>query len=55
MVEKKLLVKNFDECLSAYNQHVEQNLTPQLTYSSETIAQHAQDEIEQWHNLPRLT
>lgn len=55
MIEKKLLVKNFDECLEAYNQHVEQNLVPQLIHSPESIEQQAQNEIAQWHNLPRLT
>jgi hypothetical protein len=56
MLEKKLLVKNFDECLDAYNNHVENDLSHStLAISHADITKQAQNEIAQWHELPRLT
>ena len=53
MLEKKLLIKNFDECVKVYNEWVDKNKvgTP---YSMEDIDNTAQEEIQQWHSVPLL-
>ena len=53
MLEKKLLIKNFDECVKIYNEWVDKNKvgTP---YSMEDIDNTAQEEIQQWHSVPLL-
>jgi hypothetical protein len=58
MLEKKLLVKNFDECVDAYNNvmtHPASSINGLgITYSSNDIDNILQNEIEQWHTIPKL-
>lgn len=54
MMEKKLLIKNFDQCVSVYNQWAQHNELGQI-YSEQHIQQQAQLELSQWHAQPRLT
>lgn len=53
MMEKKLLIKNFDQCVDVYNQWAQHNALGDL-YDSQAIAQQAQLELSQWHAQPRL-
>jgi hypothetical protein len=59
MMEKRLLVKNFDECLDVYNRAVEDpycalyNIRKSLSHDD--ISKISEEEIERWHSLPRLT
>jgi hypothetical protein len=59
MLEKKLLVKNFDECVEAYNRVMtDPNSLIKglgLPYDPEDIDNIVTNEIGQWHTLPRLT
>ena len=59
MLEKKLLINNFDECMDAYNFCVsdEHSLIKGLgePYTHDDINQIAKDEIVKWHNLPKLS
>jgi len=59
MLEKKLLVKNFDECVEAYNKVMTDphSLIKGLgtTYSNTDIDNIVTNEINQWHTTPRLT
>jgi hypothetical protein len=58
MLEKRLLVRNFDECVEKYNQYMTEDwsdlkgLGP--VYEQEQINQICQDEIKNWHYLPQL-
>jgi hypothetical protein len=58
MLEKKLLVKNFDECVDAYNNVMTHPASLinglGITYSSNDIDNILQNEIEQWHTIPKL-
>ena len=53
MLEKKLLIKNFDECVKVYNEWVDKNKVG-IPYSMEDIDNTAQEEIQQWHSVPLL-
>jgi len=53
MLEKKLLIKNFDECVKVYNEWVDKNKVG-IPYSMEDIDNTAQEEIQQWHSVPFL-
>lgn len=53
MMEKKLLIKNFDHCVDVYNQWVEANDLGE-TYTDQTIDQQALLELKQWHAMPLL-
>ena len=59
MLEKKLLVKNFDECVEAYNKVMtdSHSLIKGLgaPYSHTEIDNIVTNEIGQWHTPPRLT
>jgi hypothetical protein len=53
MLEKKLLIKNFDECVKVYNEWVDKNKVG-IPYSMEDIDSTAQEEIQKWHSVPLL-
>ena len=53
MLEKKLLIKNFDECVKVYNEWVDKNKVG-IPYSMEDIDNTAQEEIQQWHSVQLL-
>jgi len=57
MLEKKLLIKNFDQCVEAYNQLVTEGPLTGLgsVYTTEKIDELSLKEITQWHSTPRLT
>jgi len=59
MLEKKLLVKNFDECVEAYNRVMTDpySLIKGLgvPYNPTDIDNIVTNEIGQWHTLPKLT
>jgi hypothetical protein len=59
MMEKRLLVSNFDECLEAYNRAVEDPLcglyNMRKTIGLDDISKISEEEIKRWHNLPKLT
>lgn len=59
MLEKKLLVKNFDECVEAYNRVMTDphSLIKGLgtPYNPSEIDNMVTKEINQWHTTPRLT
>ena len=58
MLEKKLLVKNFNECVDVYNnamsdQHsLIKGMAP--PYNTEDLDKIVTNEISNWHNLPKL-
>lgn len=58
MMEKRLLVTNFDECLDAYNRAVEDptcllyNIRKAISHND--ISKISEEEIKFWHNLPKL-
>jgi hypothetical protein len=58
MLEKKLLVKNFDECVEAYNKAMTDphSLIKGMAkpYESEDINSLMSTEINQWHTTLRL-
>jgi hypothetical protein len=53
MLEKKLLIKNFDECVKVYNEWVDKTNIG-IPYSMEDIDATAQKEIQQWHAVPLI-
>ena len=53
MMEKRRLIKNFDQCVVAYNQWVKENGIGDL-YTDTDIKKIALDEITSWHTVPRL-
>lgn len=59
MMEKRLLVSNFDECLEAYNRAVEDPMCAlhdmRKALSLDDIDKISEEEIQRWHNLPKLT
>jgi hypothetical protein len=59
MLEKKLLINNFDECVAAYNFCMtnEHSLIKGMgdPYDQDDINQLAYDEIQRWHITPKLT
>jgi hypothetical protein len=58
MLEKKLLINNFDECVDAYNEIMTRSDSAikglGITYNHSDINNILQDEIEQWHTIPKL-
>jgi hypothetical protein len=58
LLEKRLLIQNFDECVSVYNEWMQDEhskingLGPSISYDD--IDQQTQAEIQHWHNLPKL-
>lgn len=59
LLEKRLLIKNFDQCVDVYNQWITDPNSEiyQLgdEYLTEQIDQQAMSEIQQWHAGPQLT
>lgn len=59
MLEKRLLVNNFDECLEAYNHAVEDPTcllyNMRKTLDLDDISKISEEEIKRWHTLPKLT
>jgi|694.fasta_scaffold40252_1 hypothetical protein len=59
LLEKRLLIKNFDQCVAAYNQSMSDPHSKICglsdVYSDQDIDQQAQTEINQWHTRPQLT
>ena len=59
MLEKKLLINNFNECVDAYNFCMtdEHSLIKGMgdPYTNADINQIAHNEIRQWHSIPKLT
>jgi hypothetical protein len=53
MLEKKLLITNFNQCVDVYNKWVEEKGvgTP---YTSDDINQGIKEEIQRWHTVPQL-
>jgi hypothetical protein len=48
MLEKKLLIKNFKECVDCYNEWVDKNKIG-VPYTLDDIDNSAQEEIVKWH------
>jgi hypothetical protein len=59
MLEKKLLINNFDECVATYNFCMtdKHRLIKGMgdPYDQDDINQLAYDEIQRWHITPKLT
>jgi hypothetical protein len=53
MMEKRRLIRNFDQCVEAYNQWVDHSGVGD-PYTDDDIKKLAVDEISAWHNVPRL-
>jgi hypothetical protein len=53
MMEKRQLIRNFDQCAETYNQWVKQNGIGD-PYTTADIKKIALDEISTWHSMPRL-
>lgn len=53
MMEKKLLIKNFDQCVDVYNQWTKVNDLGR-PYTDQDIVQQAKLELKQWHVMPLL-
>jgi len=53
MMEKRRLIRNFDQCAEAYNNWVKQSGVGDL-YTDADIKKIALDEISTWHSMPRL-
>lgn len=54
MLEKRMLVRNFDQCVDVYNQWVELTGHGQ-PYSTADVNRIAMNEITEWHEMPKLT
>ena len=54
MAEKKLLIKNFDQCVTTYNEWVEKNGLGKF-YTEDMISIAMQRELAAWHQMPKLT
>ena len=54
MLEKKLLINNFNECVRAYNIWVERT-GHGVPYTEEDLAASITNEVKQWHTTPLLT
>ena len=58
MLEKKLLVKNFDECVKAYNRVMTDPVSllngMAAPYARSDLDNIFQDELDRWHNIPKL-
>jgi hypothetical protein len=53
MMEKRQLIRNFDQCAEAYNQWVKESGVGDL-YTDADIKKIAINEISTWHSMPRL-
>ena len=53
MMEKRKLIKNFDQCVEAYNQWVKENRVGDH-YTDADIKKITVNEINSWHTMPRL-
>jgi hypothetical protein len=53
MMEKRQLIRNFDQCAEAYNNWVKQSGIGD-PYTTADIKKIALDEISTWHSMPRL-
>jgi hypothetical protein len=53
MMEKKLLVSNFGQCVEVYNQWVSANGIGTM-YTEEQLGAIVSNEIREWHNRPLL-
>ena len=54
MLEKKLLIRNYDECVSVYNEWAVKTQTGTV-YNDEMLAASMQREIASWHSQLKLT
>jgi hypothetical protein len=54
MLEKKLLIRNYDECVSVYNEWAVKNQIGKV-YNDEMLSMSMQREIASWHSQLRLT
>ena len=54
MLEKKLLIRNYDQCVSVYNEWAVKNQIGTV-YNDEMLSIGMQREIASWHNQPTLT
>lgn len=54
MLEKKLLIRNYDECVSVYNEWAAKNRVGTV-YNDEMLTTSMQREIASWHSQPKLT
>ena len=54
MLEKKLLIRNYNECVSLYNEWAIKNKVGTV-YNDEMLTMSMQREISSWHNHPKLT
>lgn len=54
MLEKKLLIRNYDECVNIYNEWAVKNRVGTV-YNDEMLGMSMQREISNWHNQARLT
>ena len=54
LLEKKLLIRNYDECVGVYNEWAVKNKTGTVL-NDEMLTMAMQREIESWHSQPKLT
>lgn len=54
LIEKKLLIKNFNQCVDTYNEWVAKNKVGK-PYTEEQLAIKMKKEISSWHAQPKLT
>jgi hypothetical protein len=47
-LEKKFMIKNFDQCVSVFNQWAEQNSTIAKPYESKDLIRLAEDDLKKW-------
>jgi hypothetical protein len=59
LLEKRLLIKNFDQCVAVYNQWMTDQHSKICglgdVYSDQDIDQQTETEMNQWHTRPQLT
>lgn len=53
MLEKKLIIKNFNECIDIYNEWVDESGYGEK-YTENSLLEIAKNEIKFWHSLPKL-
>jgi hypothetical protein len=54
MLEKRRLIRNFDQCVDVYNSWVRQNQVGEI-YTDKEISAQSLSELSQWHCMPRLS
>jgi hypothetical protein len=54
LLEKKLLIRNYTECVSVYNEWAAKNCVGTV-YNDEMLTASMQREIASWHSQPKLT